>query len=55
VKRKDRSYTGTIGLTWSVIKHLDLIAQYLFTRVDSNIYAYDYQRELVSLGMELKF
>jgi tetratricopeptide (TPR) repeat protein len=55
VTRKDRSYTGTIGLTWSVFKQLDVTAQYLFTRVNSNIFAYDYRREVVSLGMELKF
>jgi hypothetical protein len=53
--RKDRNYTGTVGLTWSVFKHVDLIAQYMFTRVNSNIYAYDYKRDIYSLGMELKF
>ena len=34
--RKDRNYTGAIGLTWSVFKHVDLIAQYMYTRVNSN-------------------
>ena len=53
--RKDRNYTGTVGLTWSVFKHVDLIAQYMYTRVNSNIYAYDYKRDIYSLGMELKF
>jgi tetratricopeptide (TPR) repeat protein len=53
--RRDRNYTGTVGLTWSVFKHVDLIAQYMYTRVNSNIYAYDYKRDIYSLGMELKF
>jgi Tfp pilus assembly protein PilF len=53
--RKDRSYSGTVGLTWSIFRHVDLIAQYMYTRVNSNIYAYDYKRDLYSLGMELKF
>jgi len=54
-KRKDRAYTGSVGLTWSVHKYVDLIAQYLYTRVNSNIYAYDYKRDICSLGVELKF
>ena len=55
ITRKDRTYTGTVGLTWSVLRHVDVIAQYLYTRVNSNIYIYDYQRDVCSLGMELKF
>jgi tetratricopeptide (TPR) repeat protein len=53
--RKDLAYTGTVGLTWSIHKAVDLIAQYQYVRVDSNIFAYDYQRDAVSLGVELKF
>ncbi len=53
--RKDRTYTGSIGLTWSAFKHLDVIAQYLYTRVNSNIYAFDYKLDVISLGVELKF
>jgi Flp pilus assembly protein TadD len=53
--RKDRIYTTTIGLTWSLTKQADLIVQHLFTRANSNIYAYDYKREIYSLGIELKF
>lgn len=53
--RKDRSYTGTVGLTWSALKYLDVTAQYLYTNVYSNIYAFDYTRHVFSLGVELKF
>lgn len=53
--RKDRTYTGTVGLTWSAFKYVDVIAQYLYTRVNSNIFAYDYKRDIYSLGVEIKF
>ncbi|TSA46399.1 MAG: DUF2860 domain-containing protein [Deltaproteobacteria bacterium] len=53
--RKDRTYTGTVGLTWSAFKHVDVIAQYLYTRVNSNIYSFDYKLDVFSLGVELKF
>lgn len=53
--RKDRLYTGMVGLTWSVFKHVDLLAQYMYTKVNSNIYAFDYKQDVISLGVELKF
>lgn len=53
--RKDRNYTGTIGVTWSAWKYLDATAQYLYQNVYSNIYAFDYTRHVFSLGVELKF
>lgn len=55
VVRRDRSYTGTVGLTWSFFKNLDVIAQYLRAGVNSNIYIYDYNRDAFSIGIELKF
>ena len=55
VVRKDRSCTGTVGLTWSAWKYLDVTAQYLYTSAYSNIYAFDYKRHVFSLGGELKF
>jgi hypothetical protein len=53
--RKDRIYTATVGLTWSVFKYVDLIAQFGHVRAYSNIWIYDYSRDYVSLGVELKF
>lgn len=53
--RKDLSYMGVVGLTWSAFKHLDVIAQYQHLRVDSTIYAYDYEKDALSLGVEFKF
>ena len=53
--RKNQSYTGSAGLTWSVFRHLDVIAQYVYNSVYSNIYVYDYVRHIFSLGVELRF
>jgi hypothetical protein len=53
--RKDRIYIAMVGLTWPLFKQLDVIAQYMYSRTYSNIYLYDYKRDIYSLGMELKF
>jgi len=53
--RRDRIYTGSIGLTWDIHRHVSLIAQYTATRNHSNIAAYDYNRGIYSAGVELKF
>jgi len=54
-KRRDRTYTGMAGLIWDVHRHVSLMAQYNYTRDDSNIGVYDFNREIYSAGMELKF
>ncbi len=53
--RRDKIYTGTVGLTWDVHRNVSLIAQYTGTVAHSNIAAYDYDRSIYSAGMELKF
>lgn len=54
-KRKDRTYQGTVGLIWDVHKYVSIMAQYMRTWADSNIYAYDYTRNVYSAGVEFKF
>lgn len=54
-KRSDQTYTGTVGLYWDISKNVTLIAQYLKTRVFSNIFLYDYNRDVYSVGFELRF
>ena len=54
-KRKDRIYTGTVGLIWDIRKYASLMVQYMRTEADSNIYAYDYTRDVYSVGVEFKF
>jgi len=53
--RRDKTYTGTVGLTWDVHKNVSLLAQYTGIRAHSNIAAYDYDRSIYSAGVELKF
>jgi tetratricopeptide (TPR) repeat protein len=54
-KRHDRIYTGSIGFIWDVHRTASLLVQYTYTYAYSNIYAYDYSRDIVSAGMELRF
>ncbi len=54
-KRRDRVYTGIAGLTWDVHKNLSLMIQYTGIRAYSNIFAYDYDRSIYSVGAEFRF
>ncbi|MCF6290592.1 MAG: tetratricopeptide repeat protein [Desulfobacterales bacterium] len=53
--RKDKTFSGSVGLTWSLDKNTSLIFQYSRTRVDSNIGRNDYQRNLYNVGIEYRF
>ena len=53
--RRDRTYTGMGGLTWDLNKNLSLMLQYTGIRANSNIFAYDFQRNIYSVGAELRF
>ncbi|HOF05188.1 MAG TPA: tetratricopeptide repeat protein [Syntrophales bacterium] len=56
VKRSDQTYTLTAGLYWDINRYLTIIApQYMKTRVFSNIFLYDYDRDVYSVGLELRF
>jgi len=55
VKRNDDIYSGSLGLTWELIKHVNLIAQYTRVRDDSNIGIYDYERDVYTAGAEFRF
>ncbi|MHB8770284.1 MAG: tetratricopeptide repeat protein [Syntrophales bacterium] len=54
-KRRDRIYTGIAGLTWDVHKYVSLMLQYTGTRACSNIFVYDYNRSVYSVGAEFRF
>ncbi len=54
-KRRDRIYTGIVGLTWDIHKYLSLMLQYTGIRAYSNIFVYDYDRSIYSIGAELRF
>jgi tetratricopeptide (TPR) repeat protein len=53
--RQDKAYTGSTGLAWAIHKNISLIVQYTRTKVDSNIPAYEYTRNLYQTGVELRF
>jgi tetratricopeptide (TPR) repeat protein len=53
--RKDRTYTGTAGLTWEFNRYLSALVQYTHIRAHSNLFLYDYTREIYAAGFELRF
>jgi Tfp pilus assembly protein PilF len=54
VKRDDEYYTGTVGLSYALIRDLNLIFQYTRSRADSNLAIYDYERSVYALGFEYR-
>ena len=54
-KRDDEFYAGTVGLSYALIRDLNLIAQYTRSRADSNFAIYDYKRNVYALGFEYRF
>lgn len=55
VNRSDKTYSGTIGLIWELWKDVTLNLQYYRAKADSNIFIYDYQRNVVTLGIQFGF
>ena len=54
-KRKDKTYTGSVGLAWEFYKNTSFIAQYTNTDCNANIPANDYSRNLYTAGFEFRF
>lgn len=55
VKRRDRTYSGSAIIAWEMTKDMNLNIQYSHTRADSNIYIYDYKRNVYTAGVEYNF
>ena len=55
VTREDDTYIFSGGFTWDFYKNASFVAQYTRTEVNSNIWAYDYERDLYSVGIEYRF
>lgn len=53
--RQDHIYTFLTGFVIKILKNADLILQYTRTRCDSNIAVYDYTRNVLSSGVEIRF
>jgi hypothetical protein len=54
-KRRDRIYTGSVGLSWAFSKHASFILQATRTKNDSNIPIYSYERDLYMTGVEFRY
>jgi tetratricopeptide (TPR) repeat protein len=53
--REDTFYQGSIALSWQFIKNMNLVAQFIAIKSDSNIIFYDYDRQIALLGLEYRF
>lgn len=52
--RSDKIYTGSAGLTWAFSKYASFIAQYTWTKSDSNIPANTYRKDQYMSGFEFR-
>ncbi len=55
IYRKDQVYTLSTLLAYKFYKDSEIQAQYTFVKDDSNISVYGYDRNITSIGVELKF
>lgn len=55
VKRDDNIYSFSGGFTWEYFEDTTFVAQYSYNRNESNIKAYDYTRNLFTMGVEYRF
>lgn len=55
VRRKDDRLTAKMGLNYALKKKLKLFADYTYMNNDSNIATYDYDRNVVSMGVNYLF
>lgn len=53
-KREDRTYTQSVLASYELYKKTDFIIQYTHVRDDSNIAIYDYDRNIISTGIEFR-
>lgn len=54
-KRKDQIFQAFAGLSWNFYKNFALLAHYNFTRTESNIEIYEYDRHITTLGIEYRY
>ncbi|CAB5083627.1 hypothetical protein D3OALGB2SA_789 [Olavius algarvensis associated proteobacterium Delta 3] len=54
-KRSDSIYRYSLGLSWNFWNGMSLVPQYFFTKANSNINLYTYDRSIYSVGIEYRF
>ncbi len=55
VRRRDKTYLGSAGIVYEILKNFSLNLQYSHTRADSNIAVYDYKRNEYTIGAQYTF
>ena len=55
VKRDDKIYQFYAGLQWQVRRYLTISSNYRYTDANSNIAIYDYDRHILSFGVEYRY
>lgn len=54
-KRKDRIFQAFAGLSWNFYDNFRLLSHYGYTRTDSNIEIYEYDRHITTFGIEYRY
>src|SRR3990167_6740383 len=54
-KRKDTTYTALAMLSYEIIRKWEIQLQHVYIRDDSNIAVYDYDKNITSIGVEVKY
>lgn len=55
IKRKDETYTGSALFSYNFFDEIDVQVQYVYTKGRSNIAVYDYSKNILSAGVEVRF
>jgi tetratricopeptide (TPR) repeat protein len=55
IRRRDDTFTNSIGLIYTLFKNTDIIGQFTYTKDNCNISTYDYDRYVASIGIEFRF
>jgi tetratricopeptide (TPR) repeat protein len=55
VKRDDQVYSAYAGLQWSFYDNFSLIGKYTYTRANSNVPIYEYDRHVTTFGLEYRY
>ena len=55
MKRKDETYTGSALFSYNFFDEIDVQVQYAYIKSRSNIVVYDYSKNVLSAGVEMRF
>jgi hypothetical protein len=55
VRRRDDTYTFGASLVWEAFKNFNVNLNFTHTDVASNVYIYEYKRNMYTTGVEYRF